>query len=72
MVYDRAQRDQGRNQLYGQQLECGPGKTLDVAPIDDAPNVNVRRAELGLMRLELYERLVRRRSPDLCGSVGVK
>jgi len=70
MVYDRTQRDQGKNQLYGQQLECATGKALDVAPIDDATNVNVRRAELGLMRLELYARLVRLNSPDLCGSVG--
>jgi hypothetical protein len=70
MLYDRTQRDQGKNQLYGQQLECATGKTLDVAPIDDAKNVNVRRAELGLMRLELYARLVRQKSPDLCGSAG--
>ena len=70
MVYDRTQRDRGKNQLYGQQLECATGKALDVAPIDDATNVNVRRAELGLMRLELYARLVRLNSPDLCGSVG--
>jgi hypothetical protein len=70
MVYDRTQRDQGKNQLYGQQLECVIGKALNVAPLDDATNVNVRRAELGLMRLELYSRLVRLNSPDLCGSVG--
>lgn len=69
MVYDRTQRDQGKEQLYGQQLECSTGKALDVAPIDDATNVNARRAELGLMRLELYARLVRLNSPDLCGSV---
>jgi hypothetical protein len=69
MVHDRTQRDQGKNQLYGQALECATGKALDVAPIDDATNVNVRRAELGLMRLELYSRLVRLNSPDLCGSV---
>ena len=68
MVYDRTQRDQGKNQRYGQQLECATGNTLAVAPIDDAKNVNVRRAELGLIRLELYERLVRQTSPDLCGS----
>jgi hypothetical protein len=70
MVYDRTQRDQGKNQLYGQALECAAGKTLEVAPIDDATNVNVRRAEFGLMRLELYARLVRLNSPDLCGAVG--
>ena len=68
-VYDRTQRDQGRNQLYGEQLECATGKALDVAPIDDATNVNSRRARLGLMRLELYARLVRLNSPDLCGAI---
>ena len=67
MVYDRTQRDQGRNQWYGQQLEC-VGNALEVAPIDDAANVNLRRADLGLMRLELYVRLVRQQSPDVCGS----
>jgi hypothetical protein len=70
MVYDRTQRDQGKKQLYGQQLECSSGRALDVAPVDDAKNVNIRRAELGLMRLELYARLARLNSPDLCGSAG--
>ena len=69
-VYDRSQRDQGKNQLYGQQLECATGKALEVAPMDDAATVNVRRAELGLMRLELYAWIVRLNSPDVCGSVG--
>ena len=41
-----------------------------VAPIDDEKDVNVRRAALGLMRLELYARLVRVNSPDVCGSSG--
>jgi hypothetical protein len=68
MVYDRSQRDQGRNQLYGEQLECSTGTELRVAPIDDEAKVNMRRAELGLMRIELYARLVRLSSPDLCGS----
>ncbi len=69
MVYDRTQRDQGKNQLYGQALECAAGKTLEVAPMDDAATVNMRRARMGLMRLELYARLVRLHSPDLCGAI---
>jgi len=68
MVYDRTQRDQGKNQLYGEQLECATGKTLDEAPIDDGATVNKRRAELGLIRVELYARLVRLHSPDMCGA----
>jgi hypothetical protein len=67
MVYDRTQRDQGKNQLYGEQLECAPGKGLTEAPMDDEANVNLRRAELGLMRVEIYERLVRRSLPEMCG-----
>jgi hypothetical protein len=68
MVYDRTQRDQGGKQLYGEQLECSQGKVLSEAPIQDDSNVNLRRARLGLMRMELYARLVRLHSPDMCGS----
>ncbi|HEV8393508.1 MAG TPA: DUF6624 domain-containing protein [Vicinamibacterales bacterium] len=68
MVYDRSQRDQGRNQLYGQQLECAADKTLKLAPLDDAAHVDMRRAQLGLMRIDIYEPLVRQGSPDLCGA----
>jgi hypothetical protein len=69
MVYDRAQRDQGKNQLYGEQLECTSGKALQEAPTDDEANVNIRRAELGLMRVELYARLARLQAPAWCGPV---
>src|SRR5471030_1633517 len=72
MVYDRAQRDQGKNQLYGEQLECASGKALKEAPIDDEANVNIRRAELGLIRVELYARLFRLHSPAMCGPVTSK
>lgn len=68
MVYDRTQRDRGRNQLYGEQLECSPGKSLDEVPIDAEETVNMRRAQLGLIRVELYARLVRLHSPDMCRS----
>lgn len=68
MVYDRTQRDQGKKQFYGEQLECAPGKPLSEAPIDDEATVNARRAQLGLLRIELYAELVRIHSPDMCGS----
>ena len=71
-VYDRSQRDQGKNQFYGEQLECTTGKALEEAPIDDEANVNLRRAELGLMRVEIYARLVRLYSPEMCGPVTSK
>jgi hypothetical protein len=34
--------------------------------------VNLRRAELGLMRVEIYARLVRSHSPEMCGPVTSK
>ena len=72
MVYDRSQRDQGKNQLYGEQLECTTGTALEEAPIDDEESVNLRRAALGLMRVEIYARLVRLHSPEMCGPVTSK
>jgi hypothetical protein len=68
MVYDRTQRDEGKKQLYGEQLECSHGRSLSEAPIDDEGTVNIRRAQVGLLRMELYARLVRLHSPDICGS----
>ena len=68
MVYDRTQRDGGKKQLYGEQLECSPGRSLTEAPVDDEATVNMRRAKLGLLRMELHARLVRLHSPDICGS----
>jgi uncharacterized protein DUF6624 len=68
-VYDRSQRDDGRNQLYGQYLECNDtSPELHEAPIDDATGVNDRRARIGLMRMELYAHLVIEVSPQMCGA----
>ena len=68
-LYDRSQRDAGRVQLYGQNLECSPqSPTLHRAPIEDEANVNVRRATIGLVRLELYERVVIDTTSLTCGS----
>jgi hypothetical protein len=66
LVYDRSRRDQGQKQLYGTQLECGADRQLHEAPIEDEAHVNLRRAELGLMRMELYARLVKESSPPVC------
>jgi len=69
MVYDRSQRDDGRNQLYGQNLECNEtSPELHEAPIDDEAGANDRRARIGLMRMELYARLVIELSPQMCGA----
>jgi len=66
LVYDRSQRDVGKKQLYGQHLECKAGEKLHEAPIEDEAHVNQRRAELGLIRMELYARLVQETMPQLC------
>jgi hypothetical protein len=66
MVYDRSHRDLGRNQLYGEQLECNAGQQMHEAPIEDEAHVDERRAELGLIRVELYAQIVKELTPQLC------
>jgi hypothetical protein len=69
MVYDRSSRDAGRKQLYGENLECSvENPTLHEAPIEDEPHVNMRRARMGLMRIELYARMVLALSPAMCAA----
>ena len=67
MVYDRTRRDQGKKQLYGEQLECSQGQSLREAPIESEAAVDMRRAQLGLIRVEMYARLVRLHTPEVCG-----
>ena len=68
-LYDRAQRDAGRAQSYGQNLECSSeNPRLHRAPIEDEAHVNLRRAGVGLVRLEMYERIVIESSQALCGA----
>ena len=69
LVYDRTQRDQQKNQLYGQNFECTASKTLEAGPMDDPGNVDLRRAAMGLIRLQLYARLVRLHSSNMCTSL---
>jgi uncharacterized protein DUF6624 len=67
MVYDRSSGDAGRKQLYGENLECSnEDPTLHATPIEDEAHVNIRRAQLGLMRVELYARMVIELSPAVC------
>lgn len=69
LVYDRSQGDVGKKQLYGENLVCGAGEKMHEAPIEDEPHVNQRRAELGLIRMELYARLVAETLPQFCPPV---
>jgi hypothetical protein len=69
MVFDRSQTDAGKKQMYGENLICGnehPKPKLRTGPIEDERNVNLRRAAIGLMRLELYAQLVVGMTPNVC------
>lgn len=47
------QTDGGEKRLYGSQIQR-TGDTFVIYPIEDEPNVNKRRAEVGLQPLEEY------------------
>ncbi len=64
LVYDRSQGDLGKKQLYGENLKCTAGGKMHEAPIADEAHVNQRRAELGLIRVELYARIVAELEPQ--------
>lgn len=57
LLEDRVALAQGKKQIYGSQIhyDNATGKYF-VAPIEDEPNVNKRRAEVGLEPLENYVR----------------
>jgi hypothetical protein len=71
-VYDRSQRDAGKKQLYGEQLECNAGEKMHEAPVEDETGLNQRRAELGLIRAELYERIAAEMMPQFCPPANTK
>lgn len=67
MVYDRASREAGREQRYGQNLECdSDSATLRATSIEDETHVDMRRARIGLLRRALYVRMVGEMMPGLC------
>jgi uncharacterized protein DUF6624 len=65
-VYDRSQYDLGKPQLYGEQMICNAGEKLHEAPIEDPAHVNDRRAQLGLIRAEIWTRLAAELMPQFC------
>ncbi len=67
LVYDLSQVDKGKKQRFGERLVCQSGK-LHEAPIEDKEHVNQRRAEIGLMRVELYSYFVARMMPQMCSA----
>jgi hypothetical protein len=55
LLEDRVALGKGKKQIYGSQIhrDQKTGKYI-VAPIEDEPNVNKRRAEVGLEPLQDY------------------
>lgn len=51
---DRIKRDKGEMQVYGSQFGGQANGHYLLQPIEDEPNVNVRRAKIGLRPLEEY------------------
>lgn len=65
MVFDRAQTDAGKKQMYGGNLICdSEHPKLHTAPVEDEQNVNQRRAAIGLVRLAIYVQLVVAMTPN--------
>lgn len=55
LLEDRTRVRRGEKQLYGSQLKTDPATGKDVlVPIEDEPNVNKRRAAIGMEPLEQY------------------
>lgn len=67
LVYDLSQVDKGKEQRFGERLVCVSGKFQE-APIEDVEHVDQRRAEIGLMRIELYADLIARVMPQFCSA----
>jgi hypothetical protein len=54
LMMDRILVREGKEQMYGTQLHSMNGSPLAFYPIFDAPNVNKRRAEMGMGTIEEY------------------
>jgi hypothetical protein len=70
MAYDRSQSNLGKKQFYGEKLVCKAGEKLHEEPIEDEAHVNQRRAELGLVRVEIYARIAAEMMPQFCPAAG--
>ncbi|WP_220613804.1 energy transducer TonB [Hymenobacter sp. HSC-4F20] len=54
LLIDRVRTEKGAKQVYGSQHRVSPEGRKQVFPIEDEPNVNRRRAAIGMMPLEQY------------------
>jgi hypothetical protein len=70
MMFDRARVDDGKPQRYGANFECRPDATMAPSPIEDLAHLDARRAEIGLLPMRLYAKLLVRSMPkDFCRKV---
>jgi hypothetical protein len=70
MMFDRAQVDDGKPQRYGANFECQPDGTMAPSPIEDLTHLDPRRAEIGLLPMRLYAKLLLQMMPkDFCQKV---
>ena len=54
LLEDRILTNQGKEQIYGSQVRTNEEGKFEFFPIRDEPNVNKRRASVGLPPLEEY------------------
>jgi len=58
MLLDRVASSSGQPQTYGENFVCTPDGKIKPSPIADPERVDPRRAELGLMPLALYSKVL--------------
>lgn len=58
MLLDRVESNSGQPQTYGENFVCAPDGKGTPAPIADPKHVDRRRAEIGLMPLGLYSKVL--------------
>jgi hypothetical protein len=66
MMYDRAQTDEGKPEMYGMNLICEPDGTFSPGTLVDPEHVEDRRAAIGLMPLAIYIRIATVIMPNFC------
>jgi hypothetical protein len=53
-LWDRVAVNRDLPQRYGSQIRCRQGEPTPATPIEDADEVDVRRAEVGMSSLDVY------------------
>jgi hypothetical protein len=70
LMFDRARVDEGKPQRYGANFACAPDGTLAPSPIENPAQLDARRAEIGLLPMRLYSRLLLQTMPkEFCAKV---